>query len=352
MVKSKFRNINAGFLYFYIHFMTEVICFFVTTKVMGDRAYTWLFPLVYDALAFVPQSVIGAISDKYPKLNISVIGIILMCASAPFFSYSKWIPLAILCLGNCCTHIGGAEVTLRASNGSLSHSAIFVAGGSFGVITGKLLAGTDISVYIVIAFVLTSIPFALLAQYYRKDADKACKNPCEAFNYANDKMPVALVILFATIIVIVRGYMGYGIPTSWNKTTLQTVYLFCIMGLGKGLGGVVADLIGVKKTAYLSAILALPFLLLGDSHMMVSLMGVMFFSMTMAITLAVLVSALPNAPGVAFGFTTIGLFLGTVPIFFFKLATVKANCIMLTALTVICLVLIHFTIRKDGKANG
>ena len=47
------------------------------------------------------------------------------------------VGLIILCLGNACIHVRGAEITLNNSYGKLSHSAIFVAGGSFGVITGK-----------------------------------------------------------------------------------------------------------------------------------------------------------------------------------------------------------------------
>ena len=53
--------------------------------------------------------------------------------------------------------------------------------------------------------------------------------------------------------------------------------------------------------------------------MIISLLGVMMFSMTMPITLAILVSVLKNRPGLAFGLTTIGLFLGTAPIFFIKI---------------------------------
>ena len=53
---------------------------------------------------------------------------------------SVYISLVMLCLGNCFIHIAGAECTLRYSNGKMAHSAIFVAGGSFGVVTGKILA--------------------------------------------------------------------------------------------------------------------------------------------------------------------------------------------------------------------
>ena len=46
--------------------------------------------------------------------------------------------------------------------------------------------------------------------------------------------------------------------------------------------------------------------------MIVSLIGVAMFSMTMSITLAILVSVLKKKPGLAFGLTTIGLWLITM----------------------------------------
>ena len=43
-------------------------------------------------------------------------------------------------------------------------------------------------------------------------------------NYAI-KLNPKLIVLCAVFIVIIRGYMGYGIPTSWNKTVFQTILL-------------------------------------------------------------------------------------------------------------------------------
>ena len=118
----------------------------------------------------------------------------------------------------------------------------------------------------------------------------------------------------------------------------QTFLLFSSMGIGKCLGGIISDLIGIKKTAFLSILLSIPFLLFGDNYMIISLIGVMFFSMTMSITLAILVSVLKKTPGLAFGLTTIGLFLGTLPIFFFKFTTTISNCLIIL---IILLVLLH-----------
>lgn len=165
----------------------------------------------------------------------------------------------------------------------------------------------------------------------------------DVFNYVQSNN----IPLYGTSVVIVRGYIGYGIPTSWNKTTFQTFMLFSIMGIGKCLGGIVADMIGVKKTALLSTILAIPFLLCGNNYMLVSLIGVMFFSMTMSITLAILVSVLKKTPGLAFGLTTIGLFLGTLPIFFFRFETALSNGIIVCILSLVCFTIFNFIIRSD-----
>ena len=347
-------GLAPGWLYFYVHFVTEVVCFFALGRLAGDSAWLWIMPLIYDALAFVPQSLIGAWSDRHPRCNFGVIGLVLLSAASLLFLLSgkpaALIALIVLCIGNACTHVSGAEVTLRSAAGRLSPSAIFVSGGSFGVITGRLLAKTGLPIWVMAIFALTAIPFVLLAEYDRRAADKTAR-PCAAFHYASEKVPAVVVILAAVLIVIVRGYMGYGIPTSWKKTVLQTVLLYVAMGVGKAAGGVLADRFGVKRIALFSAAAALPFLLLGDERMLISLIGVMFFSMTMSITLALLVSVLPETPGLAFGLTTIGLFLGTAPIFFFKFTTVRSNGIIIAALTLLCLIGMAIIIRKDEKRN-
>ena len=346
------QNLATGFLYFYIHFVTEVACFFALARYTESAPVAWLISFAYDMLAFVPQGLFGYISDKHKKISFGVAGLVLLAGALVMQEYTTWtfISLVVLCIGNAFTHVNGAEVTLRTANGSLSHSAIFVAGGSFGVVSGKLLGSAGAPYWLVLILIATAVPFAILAQMYLKEgaaADTAA--PCGTFRYNNPKISKYLVILLSVIVVIVRGYMAYGIPISWKKTTLQTVILFTFMGLGKALGGVLADIFGVKKVALCSIAVALPFLLFGDNNMFVSLVGVMFFSMTMSVTLAVLVSVLPKAPGLAFGFTTIGLFLGTVPVFFFKITSLTANCMMLSALTVICLACMFISIRKDGS---
>ena len=340
----KEENIACGYLYFYIHFIVEVVCFFYLSRI-SDSPIVWLVPFLYDAFAFVPQSLIGYVSDKYPKIKMGMIGVILLfigiCIHS-FLDITKFVSLFIICFGNCFLHISGAENTLRNSHGKLSHSAIFVSGGSFGVITGRLLAKSILPSWILLPFILTMIPFIMYADRY---SDK--ESNCKKFNYAKKSINPGLIILIAVFVVIIRGYMGYGIPTSWNKTVFQNILLFVFMGFGKAMGGILSDAFGIRKVAIFSTLLAIPFLCFGDSIMVISLFGVMAFSMTMSITLAILVSVLKKKPGLAFGLTTIGLFLGTAPIFFVKTPNVLYNSIMIACLSILCSFLLGFVLEGD-----
>ena len=339
-------ELKIGYLYWYIHFAVEVVCFFYLSKVTGNSAFVWLVPFVYDGLAFVPQSIIGYFADKYRKLKVGYIGVGLLLMAYliySLFNLSVYVSLVFLCLGNAFLHIDGAESTLKYSDGKLSPAAIFVSGGSFGVVTGRLLARLSISPLVMLPIILSIIPFIMLAKTYFKKKDELNK-----FNYVNDNINPGLVIFIAVFVVVIRGYMGYGIPTTWNKTTLQLILFFITMGIGKALGGILSDKFGIRKVAILSTLIAIPFLCFGDNIMLISLIGIMFFSMTMAITLGILVSVLKKTPGLAFGLTTIGLFLGTAPIFFIKL-TMVANIYVIVIFSILCSVLLNYVLRGDKK---
>ena len=342
----KTKNIACGYLYSYIHLITEIACFYMLYKITNNMLVAWMVPLFYDGFAFVPQALIGYINDKIPKIKFSIIGTVLMIISYLLYfisSINVFLPLLFLCLGNACIHVNGAEVTLRCSNGMLSHSAIFVAGGSFGVIIGRLLSTSIVPFWIIILLMCTMFPFILLAETYEKD------KILDKFNYVKKDISPMIVIILAVFVVIVRGYLGYGIPTSWNKTVIQNIIFYFTMGIGKALGGILSDIFGIRKVATFSTLIAVPFLCIGDNLMFVSLLGVMMFSMTMSITLAILASVLKRVPGLAFGLTTIGLFLGTVPIFFVRITIVYINIAMISIMSVICTGVLLYVLEKDYK---
>ena len=340
----------SGIMYFYVHFMVEVLCFYYLSLVLGDNWILWLVPFVYDILAFVPQILFGAISDCFKKVPFGIIGVGLMILGLVLFQIgdvSVIITTIIIALGNACVHVNGAEVTLRSSKGKMSPAAVFVAGGSFGLITGKLLANVA-PFWVILLLLVTTIPLIMIAEKYRTKTDKL-KNPCKEFKFADSRLPIWLITIAAILVVAIRGFVGYSIPTSWNTTVLQAVLLFGFMGVGKALGGIMIDKIGIRKTIYISMLGAIPFLIFGNELMWISLIGVMFFSMTMAITLAILVSAYQKNPGVAFGFTTVGLALGSMPTFFFRVTDLLTNGIIIVVASLVCLYILLKITKKEVR---
>lgn len=338
------KNI-LGILYFIIHFIIEITSFYIVSSYI-DTNLVWILALMYDFFAFVPQGIFGYLKDKGIKTNFTIIGMILSTLSLIllYFNLNAILVILVLSIGNCMIHIQGAETTLRTSNGQMASSAIFVSGGSFGVITGKILAMYNVPIpFVIIINLLMLIPIAICNKYVYLIDDKNL----EKYNFSNKNINSKVIITLAVFVVIVRAYMGYGIPTTWNKTLIQTILLYCSMGIGKAMGGILIDSIGIKKTALLSTIGSLPFLLFGNNVMAISLIGIMMFSMTMAVTLGLIVSEIKKYPGVAFGFTTVGLFLGSLPVFVFRINSILINCLMVTILTVASVIVLSIICRKE-----
>ena len=327
----------VGLLFCLVHFILEVTCFYTLAAYTSSKLFP-IIALTYDAFAFVPQGLIGAISDKFRKVNLGIIGLVLTLFAliSLRFSLPVYVVFTLLITGNALVHVEGAESTLRTAKGKMFPSALFVAGGAFGIIVGKLLYQYNISVELIILVNVIGLLITIFASRYRKYED----NKLEEYDYDNKKVNLGLIIVLAVFVVAVRSYSSYGIPTGWNKTTLQTIMLFCFMGIGKALGGLLIDKTNIKITSIISTVLALPFLLFGNHNMYISLIGIMLFSMTMPVTLAILVSRLKKSPGIAFGLTTIGLFVGALPAFLFTIDSLLINGIVFTILTILCTIIL------------
>ena len=346
---------KTGLAYCFIHFSVEVLCFFILYKVFGGSGLWWAFCVAFDTLAFVPQALFGALCEKYPEFRPGVTGGVIIIAGGLIMLNASGVPAALmaglilLTFGNALIHISGAMATLRVSEGRLSESALFVGGGSFGVITGRLLAGAAGVSWI--PFVLIALATGLMILTDRRIRSKGPdvfdfdSSPC-LHDLAADR-PAWIVILILALVVTVRAYIGYGIPTAWNKTAVQTVFLFVFMGIGKILGGILSDIIGTKRIGIVSCLLAVPLLLVSNNIMWLSLIAVALFSMTMAVTLGGLVSVLKKHPGVAFGITTIALWLGSMPVFLFGIPEQTVCNILIAVLSALAAAGLFCALKND-----
>ena len=342
MKKNKTNFI--GLFYFFVHFILEVTTFYIMASYTDSKSF-WYIAVLFDLFAFVPQALIGTISDKNRKINFGLIGVILTTAAITIFklNMNNGLILIFLTIGNCLIHVHGAELTLRTSGGKTFPSALFVSGGSFGIITGKLLSMYNITPLVVILINIISLLIILYTRKYQANED----NYLDKFNYANSEINIKVVIILAVLVVAIRSYMGFALPTSWNKPITQTSLLDCFLGIGKATGGILIDKVNIKAAAIISTVVALPFILFGNNNMVISLIGIMFFSMTMPVTLAIIVSELKDNPGLAFGLTTTGLFVGSIPVFFYNVNSLIPNYLMLTLLTLLSIIILYkITVRR------
>ena len=407
---------KTAFGYAFIHFSMEVLCFSFLYRVFEGGPLWWGMAMLYDAVAFAGQVPVGKFCEKHSGFRPGLFGTVMLMTGAGIgyfffllFTPGRWTTplqsvygidlsswrffdtgqkIVIICIftgfvimsiGNAFLHISGALVTLRVSGGRMSEPGIFVGGGAFGVVTGRLIGSGSIVIGHISsdnALVLIGIPFALMAVSLvltividRRIHGAGEEQSAGSVNFAGIGQPAGegffpdwagpelrtdsrvTVILILAGIIAVRSYISNGIPMQWKNTVFETVLLFVAMGAGKMAGGVLADMFGGARVGAASCLLAVPLILLGNDLMWISLLGIMLFSMTMAITLGGIVSAMRSRPGTAFGITTLALFAGTLPVFFVPMPPAFITNILLAVLSFLSAAGI-FVCIKDHSCGG
>lgn len=343
--KTMNRADATGIKYFIVHACVEIVCFYLL-RYHYPVILSGIIALTFDFFAFLPQGIIGDFIIRHKNIPYETIGNVLMLISV-FLVWSSLKPVhvtgyIVLAIGNAILHECGAISTVADSKGRLFPSSLFVSGGSFGVVIGQTLGINGLPPYfLIIPLVISEICCLSSRKSLRADS-------YPVFDCVNKKIPLGIILLAAFIVTTVRSYIGYAIPISWNKEIWQSFFLFFTMGFGKALGGLLADTIGVRKTAWIGTLVAVPFLLFGDKLMVVSCIGVFFFSMTMSITFAMCLSVLKKNPGMAFGITTAALFLGLLPVFFVRFDNM-VNAVLITAFSLLSFFLLYFTLKKPVK---
>ena len=191
-----------------------------------------------------------------------------------------------------------------------------------------------------ISIVIIGILIIITNKYWLRDDRTIPK-----FQIVNDNVGFWTVILVAFMVVIVRSFIAYAIPIAWKKELWQSFLLFFTMGIGKALGGILSDKWGARKVGVISTLLCIPFLLAGNNIMIVSIIGVFMFSLTMSITYGMIVNVLQENPGVAFGITTIGLFIGILPVFIYGTLSFGVNAVLIIVLSVLSACGLRYTLR-------
>lgn len=345
----------TGITFFIIHFCVEVVCFTVLRHHFPVEMSGY-FALFFDFFAFVPQAFFGEFMDKHRKIPCGTIGVVLLGSgvfiSALPVSGAGITGIIVMASGNAILHEQGALKTVADGNGKIFPSALFVAGGSFGLVTGQTMGKSGVSLlWLIIPLVITEI-LIIVNGRLKEDTSYPEFNCVRFGNTETDspEFPVGLIIAAAFAVTAVRSFLGYAIPISWKKEVWQDFLLFFVMGTGKAAGGFFADRFGVRTTGVLSTVISIPFLIVGADNMLISVTGVCLFSMTMCITFEMLLSVLPKNPGLSFGITTLALFLGSAPVFFVQPGK-TAGTVMIIVFSVACALMIFFTCTNKTTSH-
>lgn len=349
-----YKNLKNAWIYFFIHMLVEIVCFAsLTTTYDLSVMQAAVIGLLYDVLAFCPQFLFGMLHERYKKLDMGSIGTVVMLLGLIVLDYGKYgirsiLGITLIALGNAVIHVCGAVSTVSTGDGKLFPCALYVGGGSFGVIIGQTLGTSGMSKwFLLIPLALIEVLILITNKEWLKDEIKYPR-----YSITDKSVSVAVIVAVAFLVTMTRSYLGYAIPISWKKELWQAFLLFFAMGIGKAAGGWLADRIGALKTALITIIGSVPFLIFGEDIMVVSITGVFLFSTTMSLTFGMLLSVMNDNPGLAFGVTTTALAFGVIPKFFVNFDKI-INIIIIVVGSLICAVLMYKTLKKkEEKGDG
>ena len=303
-------------IYSAIHFIVDMACALLIscliTPKMGDEIGLFLAILIYNFFAFAIQLPIGIIADKVNKNAIcSAIGCLIV-AVAYAFSNHGIASCLIAGIGNAMFHVGGGIDVLNISDKKATLSGIFVSTGAMGLfIGGKAVSiGFDKYYLVIMILILSSLSLFWL---YQKIKDKINNEKVIIPEISQNEL-IAIACLIFT--VIVRGYVGLILAFEWKSSFIMALISIFAVVFGKMLGGIIGDQIGYMKISLISLIASAFLFIFAFNSSILGILAILFFNMTMPITLTALSNILFHNKGMAFGLLTVALFIGAVPVLF------------------------------------
>ena len=326
MLKTRYIGFMRKLLFYTtLHFLIDLSCIYFLTGMMIPRIAEheqWLLLAVfYNLLAFAWSAVWGSVADLIKKDRlITICGCALVLVG--YICYrTPYIAVLFLGIGNGWFHIGAGRHILIESEETYAPSGVFISSGALGVYLGSCWGRAYIPLHKVFLFVL-GISIVLLwitEQWKMSDPQKAnCEYseliPISRLNIR--KQTVSFLLLF--LVVFIRSYYGMILNYSWNKGFFMgLIFALCVVA-GKAAGGFLADWIGVERTVILSLGTAAVLAVFSWKSPVCGCLSVLFFNMTMPLTLMRMRLLFPKMPGFAFGILMFALFLGTLPTMVWK----------------------------------
>lgn len=334
--------------YSIIHFIVDLACAvlvsnLITTK-MGVGINLFIAILLYNFFAFAMQLPIGIIADKINKNAIcSEIGCLLVAMAFGFSDFGI-ISCVIAGIGNAMFHIGGGIDVLNISDKKATLSGIFVSTGAMGIFLGGKSSLISFNKYYILVIILL-LSAIWLFYLYNQIKDKV-QNETVIIPKINKSEMIIIICLIIT--VIIRGYIGLILAFEWKSKFILAFISILAVVLGKMIGGIIGDKIGFVNISLISLMVSALLFLFAFNNSLFGILAILFFNMTMPITLTALSNILFNNKGMTFGILTFALFIGAIPVFFGYVNTIFSPLGLFSA-TIISAIILYIGMKKYTK---
>ena len=304
---------NKGMIvpYSLAHFLVDFACANFMYRYGFSSGIWFVAVILYNFCAFALQMPFGLVVDKVNKNALFAASGCAIVAIAYLFQSAVLPAAIILGIGNAFFHVGGGTDVLNSSTKKASILGIFVSPGAFGIYYGTILGkqSADYSMQFIVALLVMAIVI-VLADYLSGSTISSNNVPVSLHSGKNLGAVVAITCFF--IVVLLRSYMGMR-KFSWGAE--WGTWLICAVVFGKAAGGIIGDIFGLKKTAFISLVIATALFVFCNEPIL-GVVAIFFFNMTMPITLWAVAKVLKGCKGFSFGLLTVALFLGLLPSYF------------------------------------
>ena len=341
------KKLSIVGIYSIIHCIVDMSCAMLIAGILTPTitgTYNLMVSIIfYNFFAFAFQLPFGILADKINKnAFISAIGCLLIIIGY-LLNFSAILACIIAGIGNALFHVGGGIDVLNIAERKATLPGIYVATGALGLYIGSntIVLGFD-KFYLMIVILIISI-LALLWLYKQVKQKYKINNKEPKIETISNKKQIIMYCLLITICI--RGYLGLILNFEWKANFI--IGLICVLAvvLGKIFGGILGDKFSWRKVSTLSLIISAILFIFAFNNIVCGIIAILLFNMTMPITLTALSNVFNNNKGMAFGLTTLALFIGAVPVLF-GYDDFLFNQIGLFIMTVISAIVLYIGLKK------
>ena len=342
----KHPNIRLAF-YTFVHLLVDCACmFFVMAQIsprIVDASTALLMLVLYNACAFALPALFGIVSDMLRRNHlIAALGCALVAVGYLFRNMPLWMAVCIG-IGNGLYHVGSGRQVLLDAPKRFAPCGIFIAFGALGLYIGRKLGTAYLPASGAFCALLTlcAVLLFLLGRWEEK-------TPIAPAKWDGKKLLPCVTLL--CFVVVIRSYYGSILRYDWNQGIwLPLIFTLCIVA-GKATGGILADKIGYSRAALLSMACAAGFAIFSFASPVCGCISILFFNMSMPLTLSRMVRHFASAPGFAFGFLMFCLFIGILPTLLFGVRFLLSP-VGLCALCLLSMALLHLESKMGGGTD-